>query len=278
MPATAADSSLKSLLVHVDAGAHAEARVRLARRVAQDHGAALTAYYAVASSLAQMSPALEAPIATASKLFEELDRQRRSVATTLVDRLATEAGPAIAWEESSAGDPMGNLVRRAFVADLVVLGQRDPKGSGGGTPADLVESVVIGSGTPALVVPYVDVARAVGERVLVAWTASRASAQALRTSLPFLRRAREVHLVSWGDDTAQKALAFLRHHGVEARLDASSDTSGDVAGRLLSRVADVSADLLVMGCYGHSRARELVLGGVTRTLLESMTVPVLMAH
>jgi nucleotide-binding universal stress UspA family protein len=279
MPTPAADSGLKSLVVHVDAGPHAEARLRLARSLAQDHGAALTAYYAVGSEVAQMPPQIEtAAASTAYNVLQELDQQRRRVAAAMVDRLATEAGAAIAWEESTWGDPAGSLARRALLADAVVIGQRDPGASGGGIPTDLVESVVIDSGTPALVVPYVDTARTVGQCVVVTWKKSRASAHALRASLPFLTRAREVHLVSWGDDSAKAALAFLRHHGVEALLDASQDTAGDLGGRLLSRVADVSADLLVMGCYGHSRVREFVMGGVSRTILEEMTVPVLMAH
>ena len=279
MAMTAATSNLKSLLVHVDAGTHAEARLRLARRVAQDHGATLTAYYAVTSEVAQMPSQIETVMSkTAYNIFQELDDQRRRLAAALADRLSTEPGPAIGWEESVSGDPVGSVMRRSLLADLVVLGQHAPAGSGAGVPADLVESVVIGSGTPALVVPYVDAARSIGERVVVAWKRSRASALALRASLPFLARAREVHLISWGDDSAKAALAFLRQHGVEARLDASQDTSGDVGGRLLSRVADFSGDLLVMGCYGHSRAREFVMGGVSRTILEAMTVPVLMAH
>jgi len=279
MPKPARESVLHSLLVHVDAGTHAEARLRLARRLADDHGAAVAACYAVTSVLGQIPLEIEVPVGNeVLKTLEEIDQQRRRVARALVDKVSAEAGASIAWEEAAPGDPIRSLVRRAWLADLVVLGQRDPQRPAPGVPDDLVESVVIDSGTPALVLPYIDVARTVGERVLVAWKASRSSALALRAALPFLTRAAEVRIVSWGDDTAPAALAFLRRHGIEARLDASPETPGDLGDRVLSRAAEVDADLLVIGCYGHSRTREFVLGGVTRTILDSMTLPVLMAH
>jgi nucleotide-binding universal stress UspA family protein len=278
MPNPVRDSALKSLVVHVDAGTHAEARLRLARRLAQDHGGAVAACYAVTSIVGQLPLEIEVPVGPAVLgTLDEIDQQRRRVARALVDRVAAEAGPPIAWEEATSADPIASLVRRAYCADLLVLGQRDPGRPAYGVPDDLVESVLIDSGTPALVLPYIDTGRSVGQSVLVAWKASRSSALALRAALPFLTRAAEVRLLSWGDDTAPAAQAFLRLHGIDARLETSPET--DVLGdRLLSRAADVGADLLVMGCYGHSRAREFVLGGVTRTILGSMTLPVLMAH
>ena len=279
MTAASGQGPLKSLVVHVDHGPRTEARLRYAMRIAQDFSASVVACYAVRSIVEQMPVDFEAPMTHPTwKLLEELDRQRRNAATAVVERIAAESGCPIQWEEAGAPDPTRALTRRSYLADLVVLGQRDPGRSVPGVPEDLVESVVIDSGTPALVLPYVDAGRSLAERVLVSWKATRSSALALRASLPLLARARAVQLVSWGDDTGPAAIAYLRRHGVEARLDAMPEAPDALGDRLLSRAADFSADLLVMGCYGHSRAREFVLGGVTRSILESMTLPVLMAH
>ncbi|MGN5480870.1 universal stress protein [Cupriavidus basilensis] len=127
-----------------------------------------------------------------------------------------------------------------------------------------------------------------GKNVLVAWNGSREAARAIHDALPFLRRARTVDVVSWSQPDAspsqwlsppRHAIEWLARHQVPARLHDCKAAGGDDPGQmLLSFAADQGSDLIVMGAYGHGRMRELVLGGVTRTLLESMTVPVLLSH
>ena len=119
----------------------------------------------------------------------------------------------------------------------------------------------------------------------MAWKNTREAAHAVSAALPFLCRSERVHVVAWRDvDEEGETNApldieqYLRSHGVTATMHRHQDRPVEVGDALLSMVADVGADLLVMGCYGHSRAREWVLGGVTRTVLGAMTVPVLMAH
>ena len=280
----AAPRGLQSLLVHVDAGPHAEARIRVARSLADRSGASVTACYAATPLIARMSIGIDGM--TAASVFgqlDEIDRSRRNLALARIEQLRTEPGAPLEWQEARGMEPIRSLARRALYADLLVLGQHDPSIEDCGIPADFVESVVIQSGIPALVVPYIRAQQTVGTRVLVAWKETASTARALRAALPLLDRAEEVHVVSWGAEEDSgvgpgAVTAFLQQHGIESRLNFSAEQPSQVGERLLSMAADVSADLLVMGCYGHSRARELVLGGATRSILASMTLPVLMAH
>lgn len=276
--------ALRSLVVHVDAGAHAGTRLRIARSLAQRHGARMTAVYAATSAAAQLPISIEsAAIGPAYTFLADVDRARRDDARARFDAVCAEPGAAIDWQEESSLAVFRGFARRSLHADLLVLGQDDPGAPDVGVPADFVESVIIQSGTPALVLPYIPVRAALGTRVLVAWKETAASARALRAALPMLQLATEVRVVSWhhdGDDEPDlnAVASYLSSHGIASRVQNAPANDTEIGDRLLSTAADVSADLLVMGCYGHSRARELVLGGVTRTLLRSMTLPVLMAH
>jgi nucleotide-binding universal stress UspA family protein len=121
--------------------------------------------------------------------------------------------------------------------------------------------------------------------VLLAWNASREATRATTDALPFLKAADKVVVAPVKPDRAAHGEApgtdiglYLSRHGVRVEVAAIQGTDLDAGNALLSRAADLSIDLIVMGGYGHSRMSELILGGVTRTMLESMTVPVLMSH
>jgi nucleotide-binding universal stress UspA family protein len=142
-------------------------------------------------------------------------------------------------------------------------------------------------GGPVMIVPYMGPAATFGERVIVAWDASREAARAVNDALPLLKRAKQVGVVSvnprpWpfahGEEPGADIGLHLARHGVKVEVQRVEGRDIDTANAILSHVADRSADLLVMGGYGHSRLRELVLGGVTRTILTEMIVPVLMSH
>ena len=134
--------------------------------------------------------------------------------------------------------------------------------------------------------PYTGTFQRFGEHVVVAWDASREAGRALIDALPLLRRARQVTVMvidaeknrRHGAEPGADIGLFLARHGVKVQVLRESASPMDIGNFLLSRLADLDADLLVMGAYGHTRLREIVTGGVTRTLLESMTLPVLMSH
>ena len=162
-------------------------------------------------------------------------------------------------------------------------------------PTDFVPSVLIDSGRAALVLPYIAQSALLAGTVLVAWYETRECAPAVTAALPLLRHAAQVVVVCFegsgsstetgadsGSDTGTARTALLEtclhQHGVVAHIQHQPAATHDLGEHLLSQVADLPADLLVMGCYGHGRARESVMGGITRTVLQAMTVPALMAH
>jgi nucleotide-binding universal stress UspA family protein len=276
--------TLKSILLHVDASPHTVQRMRLASQIAQAHGATVTALYATLPVSIEYASTL-ALGAEVAPLMLEYEAERLVRAKAQFDKFASVMTPCPNWMESS-GEPVSCVARRALCADLVIVGQHDPNsGFGGDLPVDFVEAVVMASGRPVLVVPHHPMTDAVpGRVVLVAWKDTREAARAVTAALPLLTRATRVHVASWadGDPIEGKEAAdidgWLRSHGVSPVMHRSADRPHDVGGAALSLAQGLGADLMVMGCYGHSRAREWMLGGATRTVLKSMTRPVLLAH
>jgi len=181
---------------------------------------------------------------------------------------------------SGAADQLGRLGRRF---DLVVVGQPERERS---VPDEVVnEGVLFESGRPVIFVPFIQKAGLKLDRVMVCWDGSRAAARAIADALPFLHKATQVEIVMVSgvkpknDEIAGVDLGqHLARHGLKVEVKRITSPEIDVASTILSYAADSAADMLVMGGYGHSRLREFVLGGVTRGLFESMTVPALMSH
>lgn len=273
--------TMKSLLVHMDGSPRCAVRLRLAMALARVHDAHLTALFAGTPPLLGM-PYSFAGGPDMVQILQDLHVERRQKARAAFQ--AEAAGTKTEWAELGALPLFPGFTGQALFADLMVLGQHDPDDAEGETPADFVSSMMLTSGRPALLVPHSGSFETVATRALVAWKPSAESARALSASLPLLQRATEVTVIEWGHSPAQtegQALDIERYlglHGVKARFERHPDEPRDIGELLLSEAADLGADLLVMGCYGHHRAREMVLGGVTRTILKSMTLPVFMSH
>jgi nucleotide-binding universal stress UspA family protein len=201
------------------------------------------------------------------------------------DRSVAATGVHAAWAEVQDYPIVPAFARQALYADLLVLGQHDPSDpEAAGVPFDFAETVMATSGKPALILPYAETPAPVGQTIVIAWKPTREAARAVSSAVPMLQRARRVHVLSWGkeeEDVAGARLdldSYLKLRGVEPTWHREGDEPEFMGDLLLSRAFDLDADMLVMGCYGHSRAREWVLGGTSRTVLQSMTLPVLMAH
>lgn len=277
-------SPLKSILVHMDDSPHCAARLRIANQLAAQHQASVTALYVAMPPFMQLSMSF-AGSAEMVPIVQDFETQRHARARALFDQTVAAGMPRVKWAEVM-GEPTWAISRQALLADLLVLGQRDPKNErGSGLPFDFVESVLLASGKPALVVPTIKVAEPMGRVALVAWKETRESARAVAAAMPMLQKAAKVHVAIWDDQSLRQygqapldIAQSLREHGVEAEVHHHGPASHEIGEILLSRAADLSADLLVMGCYGHGRAREWVLGGASRTVLQAMTLPVLMVH
>jgi nucleotide-binding universal stress UspA family protein len=181
---------------------------------------------------------------------------------------------------AGAADQIGRIARRF---DLAVVGQPARKSS---LPDQVVdEAVLFESGRPVIFVPYVQTGGVKLDRIMVCWDGSRAASRAVADAMPFLKKAKQVEIVIVSNKPAKDNEVpgadlgqHLARHGLKVDIKRITSPDTDVPSTILSHAADSSADMIVMGGYGHSRLREFVLGGVTRGLLESMTVPVLMSH
>lgn len=179
-----------------------------------------------------------------------------------------------------ATDMFGRIARRF---DLVVVGQREPDRM---SPADLfAEGALFESGRPVVMVPYIQKEGVRLDRVLMCWDGSRTAARAMGDAMPFLARAQQVDVIIVATGRAKSDEIpgadvghHLARHGIKVEVKRIVAEDVDVPNTILSYAADVSADFVVMGGYGHSRLREFVLGGATRGILGSMTIPVLMSH
>lgn len=276
-------NELKQLLVHADASPQFAQRLDFACRLAARHGACITALYA--------SPSASEALPVASGMGPGLAVRRENVQDTELARARSvfeqlkPAGLPATWAEIHEFPLVGAFAEQALYADLLVLGQHGP-GEGWSTlmPADFPETVIALSGRPAVVLPYTSAKPGLPGKVVIAWKPGRGAARAVEAALPILRGANSVHILSWGADAAtaigagSNIVSYLQAHGVQATWQRESTEPENLGDLLLSRAFDLQADLLVMGCYGRARAYEWVLGGASRTVLSSMTLPVLMAH
>jgi len=277
--------TFKNILVHVDDGRTCGRRLALAARLATDFGAELVGAYLVPTrELAPSVAALLPADVVARRLHETGVAQQEAEAR--FREAATAAGVASIEWRAPAGPAVESAVAHARCTDLVVLGQGDVGDADFAFGQQLTEAVVLGAGRPAVVVPYAAAPATCGQRILVAWDGGREASRALGDALPLLARAQQVTVMSVHssgtgatDHAATSRLsAYLRSHRIEIAVDHSVVDDMKVGEWLLSRAADLGSDLIVMGAYAHTRLREFVLGGVTRSMLEAMTVPVLMAH
>lgn len=274
----------KTILVHLDAGRTSAARLDIAVQLAQKFDAHLACLYALS---VMPSPSLAAE---AGQILVDAQKRARTEMLAKARREYEECVrrtgyQRIEWRASDE-DAVGAVALHARYADLVVIGQKNeewPSGVG----KEFEERLMLMAGRPVLVVPYAFERRGLGERIILAWNASREAARAVSDALPLLRRAKQVHVVAFNPGRADAAHGdlpgadiglVLTRHGVKVNVSQYEARDIDVGNLLLSRAFDFSADMIVMGAWGHSRLQELVLGGVTRTLLQSMTVPVLMSH
>lgn len=269
----------RSILLHIDSSERSSVRVAVARQLAEDFDAEVVAQPCMLTALARY-PYAVGGAAAAVELLLALDREGlNKVHATFIK--AAAGSTRLRWADPLADGPWG-FARRALYADLMILGQREEDDPvSGELPADFLPSVLVESGRPALILPYAGEIGTIGRTVLVAWKETREAARAVSCALPWLKRARQVHVMGFGegmDESLRSLQRYLTTQGVAATTQTGGPEEGDVGNALLSKAADLSADLLVMGSYGHSRAREWVMGGATRTILRTMTLPVLMSH
>ena len=279
--------SYQTIVAHCDGRASTARRLEVATTLAERFGSYLVGVHA--------KPPFEPPV------FMENGFDMAPVFEIYEEGAATEKDAArAAWDHALKGRHLPSewrsldgladdvLSLSARYADLVVVGQAEPSaGEGSRTTESVPETVALASGRPVLAVPHIGLEKPIGGTVMLCWNASRESARAASDALPFLQAARKVIVLlveprvsdtGHGEEPGADVATWLARHGVKVVVQREVAADADVGNVILSRAADYDVDLIVMGIYGHSRVREMVLGGVSRTLLQTMTVPVLMSH
>lgn len=275
---------LKDIIVHVDLNKESDNRLKAAMSLAEAHGAHLAGVYAVPRPYI---PAYAEVQITA----EVLETQRRDAlagaarAEAAFKATTGNSGLSVEWrqQEGDLGRVLGFHCR---FADLTVVSQPDPEQSLFPGDRDLPDRLILTAGRPVMVLPFGYTGNLAGKRILVAWDESPLASRAVHDALPLLQAAEKVvvMVVNPVTDPGEKRdpgadiAAHLARHGVTVEADHMTSDHVDAGNLLLSRAADMSADMMVMGAYGHARWSELILGGVTNVVLSNQTVPVVMSH
>lgn len=279
--------TFQDLLLHVDLSDASALRTDAAIALAAGHEAHLTALCLLAQPYLPTVASVSVPAETLGSQLRAAEDEAAELLARVRAR-AEAAGVRIELRREAA--PIAQLPQvlatHARYADLAIVGQPNPE-IDGLDDALLAETSFLDTGRPALVVPYVGARTMPPERAMVCWSGTRESVRAVHDALPLLRQARRVVVLvvdaarlasQLGPDPGADLAAHLARHGIAAEARAVESAGLRVGDVILAEAAAEGTDLLVMGAFGHSRLRELIIGGVTRQLLKEMTVPVLFSH
>jgi len=276
---------LKDIVVHIPVDRPAEPVTDCALSVAAMFGAHLDG---VVCAYETINPAIAVgPSAAAFALPTEYNTDPQRANNQLDQFVATAQRAGIDCGRGCVSDSPFRanraLAELSRLYDLAIVLQRDsarPTHDGA-----LPEAVLFGAGRPMLLVPYIHSGPMKTDRALICWDGSSQAARALHDALPFLERAQAIDVVTVNDsdstgneNSAANLLVHLARRGLPAKLQQATAEPSNIHNVILSLAADLGSDFLVMGGYGHSRLREVVLGGVSRGMLQSLTIPALISH
>ncbi len=276
----------KNILVHLSENRASENAVEAALSLAQNHGSRVVGLFAGLPYDMPQYVSAQLP----SEVVDAYRQNTQEQANKLIKVFEKRCSDVDVKCDARIGD-WNDLIERvicthARYADLVIIGQPDPEIDGGYT-RDAADYIVLNAGAPVLLVPTRTATHGFGGSVLVAWDGSANAARAIRDAMPMLEKAEKVKVLAvdpkpgkhgLGDLPGADIAHHLALHGVVAEAEHMPSAGVDVGDVLLNEAANMGADLIVSGGYGHSRLGELFLGGVTDTLMKEMTVPVLMSH
>lgn len=276
----------KTILVHLDESQRAPERIRVAARVANADDAHLIGASMIGiATVAFQDVDISARDPNLARHIEFL-RARAAAAVAQFEPIAQQMGVNSFEGRVVDGEVADGISLQARYGDLVVVGQADPDEPAPTVPPDFAQHVVMHAGRPVLVVPNKGEFASVGKKVLISWDASRGATRAVTDAIPMLQHAEVVQVAVFNPDARTSAhgeepgadlALYLARHGVKVEV-LQQQTGKDVGAALLALAQEQSSDLIVMGGYGHSRFRQMLLGGVTRSVLADMTIPVMMSH
>ena len=284
---------LRDLVVLLDGSPRDDAKLTVALQLARRNDAHLTGLCALELLLpADMSFALGGypdlwALPEFAKQIEDQAQGKAAIIEANFRDLLRREGQRGDWE-FEVGPLIPAVTHRAYTADLLVVGQVDPDNKPPAVARTLIEDLLMTSGRPLLLIPYAGRFDTVGTNTLVGWTRTREASRAVHDALAVIAPSAKVTVLTVesprpASDTETLPTAdiaeHLARHGLTVSAARTVVTDGlSPADALLDYAADIGADLLVVGGYGHSRTRQMIMGGVTRDLLRHMTLPVLMSH
>ncbi len=277
---------IRTILAALNTVDRAEEIIRISAKLAASHEAHLIGLFVIPGVRYYATPA-------ATHAAIDINAEQRAYYESHLDEVKQTFEDTVRkenvrgeWRALQAETPLmsGVTVAHGMQADLIVAGQTPSDGFDSFEP-EFVEHVIMDAGRPVLVVPHEGTFANVGTNVLVAWNSSAEAARAVSDAIPLLKKAEQATVV-WinaeehqgGNLPGTELAQMLARHEVNVTSEALYTGKWDIGEVLLTKTGDLGADLLVCGAYGHSRLREYLFGGVTRHLLDHMTVPVLMAH
>ncbi len=276
----------KNILIYLDQGASNVERVKTAVALAKVHSAQLTGVVVHALPTTRMMHKLG--LGHGDELLQKA-RQDSEVVIQAFSQSMTEQDIAfdtrvIECKESHAPRKLARLSRNF---DLCILRQANPDKPNADFISDLSEGVLFESGRPVFFMPYIGAHTIPCRKGIIAWDGSAAASRAVHDTLPLMEQMEEVVILvvdadkverntdcEPGEDLSRHLLA----HGIENKVNRVPSGGISTSTIILNEVSDSGADVLIMGGYGTAKLREMILGGVTRTLFETMTVPVVMSH
>ena len=278
--------SYKTILVHLDESTRTEEHIKIAAQIAISENAHLVgvAMTGVSRFIYQSAGIGDGDPNLAAHL--DFLRERATGVLEKFEQAVIKLG-VDSFEKRLVDDEAGaGTSIQGRYSDLIILGQYDPVEASPSTLADFPEYVMLHSGRPVLIIPFAGDFQSIGKKVLISWDASREATRAITDAIPLLRKAHIVQVAVFnslknpdqhGEQPGADIALFLARHQINVEV-IPQQTEIDIGNALLSLANDLNSDMIVMGGYGHSRFRETVLGGVTHTVLKSMTVPVLISH
>jgi len=275
----------KDILVHLDNSSSLNGRLHAAAMLALSHQARLIGVFVSPRNnipnyiSAQIDSSLRTKIADGQNL--EVGKIKTAFEVTLKNNNLSGQ-----WVHEN-GDTLDVITTHARHADLLVLGQFNPEDNAIQYQQDMTDRLILASGRPVLVVPYIYKNAVFGQKIIIGWDGSRTATRAIHDALPILKTAKKTTVMCVKKNSneilddqppGQNIAVHLSRHGVNAKAQHIISSEIKPATMLLNLAAEEGADMMVIGAYGHARIKELVMGGVTMHLLESMPLPVLFSH
>jgi len=276
----------RRISVHLDHGFDCARRTALALGLAKRHKAELVGVYA-SSAPPQYYYGESVMMSRTLNVIKDMQAQNRgAVQNAFLEAAAAADVPAIVRAGDSS--PSATVARLGRASDLIIVSQQNRDDVEAAHENEFVEQTLLSAGRPVLVLPSSGQFPVVGDRVMLCWDGSREAARALADAAPLLRGAAHVVVLTMDEGVSTRNIdaipfedlaTYCVAHGIPAPDHVRRDIKGvGVGSTILNAAADYSADLIVMGAYGHSKFREWAMGGATASILKSMTVPIMFSH